>query len=81
MQEEPSQSFISSSEFMVLDPEKSVSKGHKRRIKEHFDKKGLQQNKGLGLIIPKKHIIYTSRKNLICCGFLAIICCGFGPKH
>ena len=23
----------------------------------------------------------TSRKNLICCGFLAIICCGFGPKH
>ena len=42
MQEEPSQSFISNSEFMVLDPEQSVNERHKRRIKEHFEKKGLQ---------------------------------------
>ena len=81
MQEEPSQSFISSSKFMVLDPEKSVSKGRKRRIKEHFEKKGLTQNKGLDLAIPMKHIIYTSGKNLFCCGFLAITCCGISPNH
>ena len=58
VQEQPSKLFVSSTKFVVLDPDKSVTEGRKKRIKGHFEKKKMNiKNKEFGSTTPNKHII------------------------
>ena len=54
IQEHTSQSNVSRTGFIVLDPDKSVTKGRKKRIKGHFEKKKNTTNKEFGCTTPKK---------------------------
>ncbi|CAO2814063.1 unnamed protein product [Amaranthus hypochondriacus] len=42
---------------LVLDPEKSVTKGRRKRVKGHFEKRKSSTQKDFGTATPKKHII------------------------
>ena len=57
IQEQTSQTNISKASLTVLDPDKSVTKGRKKRIKGHFEKKKNTTNKEFGCTTPKKQII------------------------
>ena len=53
IQEQPSQSIVSGTRFMVLDSDKLVTKGRKKRIKDHFEMKKNTTNKEFGCITQK----------------------------
>ena len=57
LQEQPSLNSVSSAGVLVLDPEKSVTKGRRKRIKGHFEKRKSSTQKDFGTATPKKHII------------------------
>ena len=63
MQEKPtqqckSQTNVENEKYVVLDPEKSVTKRRRKRVKGHFEKiKQSISKTELGSITPNKHII------------------------
>ncbi len=57
LQEQPSVNSVSGVGVLVLDPEKSVTKGRRKRIKGHFEKRKSSTQKDFGTATPKKHII------------------------
>ena len=63
MQDNPAQQCWSQTngvteQYAVLDPEKSVTKGRRKRIKGHFKKRKHSTSKReFGFITPNKHII------------------------